>query len=112
MTTHDRRYTIVYNGEIYNFPELRAYAEADGYQFCSRADTEVILAGYARFGSRIVKQLRGEYKIKAEHLRQTALLAMSMLAGFSELKVEHVPRAQNARADALANRALDAKPGG
>jgi 2-C-methyl-D-erythritol 2,4-cyclodiphosphate synthase len=57
----------------------------------------------------IVKQLRGEYKIKAEHLRQTALLAMSTLAGFTDLTIEHVPRAQNARADALANQALDAK---
>jgi len=57
----------------------------------------------------VVKQLRGEYKVKAEHLRQTALLAMAALAAFTDLRLEHVPRAQNARADALANQALDAR---
>jgi 2-C-methyl-D-erythritol 2,4-cyclodiphosphate synthase len=71
------------------------------YKLTLRMDSELI-----------VKQLRGEYKIKAEHLRQTALLAMNTLAGFSDLKIEHVPRAQNARADALANRALDNAPKG
>lgn len=53
-----------------------------------------------------VKQLRGEYKIKAENLRQGALLAMSQLAAFRELRIEHVPRAENSRADALCNQAL------
>jgi 2-C-methyl-D-erythritol 2,4-cyclodiphosphate synthase len=71
------------------------------YKLTLRMDSELI-----------VKQLRGEYKIKAEHLRQTALLAMSTLANFSDLKIEHVPRAQNARADALANQALDNKLSG
>jgi 2-C-methyl-D-erythritol 2,4-cyclodiphosphate synthase len=54
-----------------------------------------------------VKQLRGEYKVKAENLRQTVMLAMAQLAGFSALTIQHVPRAENSRADALANRALD-----
>jgi ribonuclease HI len=59
-----------------------------------------------------VKQLKGEYRVKAENLRDTALFVMSQLAAFNNLKIEHVPREQNARADALANRALDeAKPG-
>lgn len=71
------------------------------YKLTLRMDSELI-----------VKQLRGEYKIKAEHLRQTALLAMSTLANFSDLHIEHVPRAQNARADALANQALDSKLSG
>nr|MDQ3022991.1 2-C-methyl-D-erythritol 2,4-cyclodiphosphate synthase [bacterium] len=71
------------------------------YKLTLRMDSELI-----------VKQLRGEYKIKAEHLRQTALLAMSTLAAFSALIIEHVPRAQNARADALANQALDSLPAG
>lgn len=53
-----------------------------------------------------VKQLRGEYKIKADNLRQGALLAMSQLANFRELRIEHVPRAENSRADALCNQAL------
>ena len=54
-----------------------------------------------------VKQLRGEYKVKAEHRKETVLLLMAALAAYDSLRIEHVPRAQNARADALANDALD-----
>jgi asparagine synthase (glutamine-hydrolysing) len=43
MTTADGRYTIVFNGEIYNFKQLRSELEADGEIFNSDSDTEVIL---------------------------------------------------------------------
>ncbi len=43
MCTADRRYWLVHNGEIYNFPDLRRGLEAKGYQFRTRTDTEVIL---------------------------------------------------------------------
>ena len=42
--------TIVFNGCIYNYPELRAELEAMGYAFFSHSDTEVILKAYARWG--------------------------------------------------------------
>jgi asparagine synthase (glutamine-hydrolysing) len=50
MQTPDRRFTIVYNGEIYNYRELRAELERDGWKFRSRSDTEVLLAGAAIWG--------------------------------------------------------------
>lgn len=57
-----------------------------------------------------VRQLRGEYKVKADNLRQSALLVMNQLAAFQELRIEHVPRAENSRADALCNQALGPPP--
>ena len=43
MSTPDGRYWIVFNGEIYNYVELRRSLEADGEVFCSTSDTEVLL---------------------------------------------------------------------
>src|SRR5260221_295856 len=45
------RYTIVHNGEIYNYRELRDLLQSKGYPFSSRTDTEVILAAYDHFGT-------------------------------------------------------------
>lgn len=45
------RYTILHNGEIYNYLELRAYLETKGYVFRSRSDTEVILAAFDHYGT-------------------------------------------------------------
>ena len=50
MTSLDGRYVISYNGEIYNFRELRSELEFDGHVFRSDTDTEVLLEGIARWG--------------------------------------------------------------
>ena len=47
MQTPDGRYTLIFNGEIYNFKELRGQL-ADAYDFKTESDTEVVLAAYAR----------------------------------------------------------------
>jgi asparagine synthase (glutamine-hydrolysing) len=52
---------IVFNGEIYNFLELREELAAGGVRFASRSDTEVILAGYARWGEGVLERLRGMF---------------------------------------------------
>src|SRR6266508_916087 len=59
MESWDGRYVIVFNGEIYNFPELREFLSAKGARFRTRSDTEVILEGYRHWGSAVVERLHG-----------------------------------------------------
>ncbi|HUJ95314.1 MAG TPA: asparagine synthase (glutamine-hydrolyzing) [Terriglobales bacterium] len=52
---------IVYNGEIYNFREVRKKLEDDGVQFVSNSDTEVLLKAYARWKERCLEEFRGMF---------------------------------------------------
>ena len=55
------RYTIVYNGEIYNYIELGRQLQNEGYVFHTRSDTEVLLAAYDYWGEECVQQLDGMF---------------------------------------------------
>jgi len=57
----DRSAWIVFNGEIYNFPELRPELEARGHRFYTKTDTEVIIHLYEEMGADCVKKLRGMF---------------------------------------------------
>ena len=59
MAYADGRYMLVFNGEIYNFIEIRKELETLGYKFSSDADSEVILAGYDKWGMDCVKKFNG-----------------------------------------------------
>ena len=61
MYSHDGNLVIVFNGEIYNFLELRAALENDGVIFKSHTDTEVILELYAREGTKCLDKLNGMF---------------------------------------------------
>jgi asparagine synthase (glutamine-hydrolysing) len=61
MTTRDGRYTLTYNGEIYNFNELRASLQARGYRFNSRSDSEVLLYAFAHWGPAALSRLNGMF---------------------------------------------------
>lgn len=64
------RYWITYNGELYNFRELRRELEARGFAFRSECDTEVLLAMYAAFGESMLDRLNGIFAFAiwdAEH---------------------------------------------
>src|SRR5690606_23304939 len=61
MASADGSLQVVFNGEIYNFRELRAELERDGWPFRSDADTEVLLAAYAKHGPAMVSRLRGMF---------------------------------------------------
>lgn len=61
MHTHDARYTIVYNGEVYNYRDVREDLVRKGSSFRSESDTEVILEAYRHYGKDCVKHLRGMF---------------------------------------------------
>jgi asparagine synthase (glutamine-hydrolysing) len=61
MTSHNGRYNIVFNGEIYNFKELRSYLENKGVSFQTNGDTEVLLELFAHYGHTSVHLLRGQF---------------------------------------------------
>lgn len=59
MSTPDGRFTIVFNGEIYNYLELRAALEKIGARFRSQSDTEVLLQAFAAWGEDLLPKLNG-----------------------------------------------------
>ncbi len=59
MSFANKRYWITFNGEIYNFLELRAELERKGYTFTSNSDTEVILASYVAWGEECLHKFNG-----------------------------------------------------
>lgn len=61
MQTHDGRYTITFNGEVYNYIELRELLIAEGYQFQTETDTEVILSAYDAWGIKCLEYFNGMF---------------------------------------------------
>ena len=76
MSSRDRRYWIVYNGEIYNYAELRAELEQLGQTFVTRTDTEVLLTAYSVWGANALKRFVGMFAFALlDTRRRTVLLA-------------------------------------
>ncbi len=74
MHSADGRAVIVFNGEIYNFRELRAELEKDGAQFRTEGDTEVILAAWQRWGVDCLEKLHGMFAFALYDLDKRQLL--------------------------------------
>ncbi len=65
---------IVYNGEIYNFREIRTRLQSAGMRFVSHCDTEVLLKAYAHWGERCLGELRGMFAFAIWDAKQSRLL--------------------------------------
>lgn len=74
MHSADGMLSITFNGEIYNYRELRAELQAKGYVFRSGSDTEVLLQLYADRGTAMVEQLRGMFTFGLWDARQRLLV--------------------------------------
>jgi asparagine synthase (glutamine-hydrolysing) len=91
MLSPSGRCWIAFNGEIYNFLELRAELERDGVVFRSRTDTEVILALYERLGIACLEKLRGMFAFALYDVRERRMFLVRDRVGVKPLCYHHGP---------------------
>lgn len=74
MASPDGRYVITFNGEIYNFPAIRAELEAAGERFAGHSDTEILLRAYQRYGAeKCLEKLHGMFAFGVWDCREETL---------------------------------------
>ncbi len=90
MATPDERVWVTFNGEIYNYPELRSDMEARGYSFRSNSDTEVILYLYREYGDSFYEYLDGDFGIGLWDSDKQQLVLCRDRAGVKPVYYAHV----------------------
>src|SRR5579864_3855734 len=87
----DEKLLIVFNGEIYNFPELKQTLEQKGHRFKTKTDTEVILHGYEEYGTEIFSMLDGMFAVAIWNIRERRLILARDRAGIKPLYFAKAP---------------------
>ena len=90
MVTQDGRYALTYNGEIYNFREIRADLVSRGYSFRSQTDSEVVLNAWAEWGSDCVLKFNGMFAFAIWDSTQQELSLVRDRYGIKPLYYAHV----------------------
>ena len=85
IANEDRSIVLVYNGEVYNFQELRESLEARGHVFRTLSDTEVVLRAYEEYGDEALNHLNGMFAFALYDARQNRLLLARDRAGIKPL---------------------------
>lgn len=94
MANEDGTLWLVFNGEIYNAPPLRAELEAAGHRFGSRSDSEVLLHGYEEWGKRgLLHRLKGMFAFAIYDVRRRELFAARDRFGIKPFVYTHAGRA-------------------
>jgi len=91
MHDSSRRFSIVFNGTIYNYPELREILIGKGYQFNSHSDTEVIVNAYACWGEDCVERLHGMFAFAIWDKQQQTLFLARDRMGIKPLYYAQAP---------------------
>lgn len=91
LTSHSKMNWITYNGEVYNFKELREELKARGYKFRTSTDTEVIVNLYEEFGLDFVKKLRGMFAIGIYDIKKNKLILIRDRIGIKPLYYSFQP---------------------
>lgn len=81
----DDRYVITYNGELYNYPELKATLRQSGFQFKTESDTEVILAAFAAYGKQAFVKFNGMFAFALYDKAEQAVYLVRDAAGIKPL---------------------------
>ncbi|MGL5819915.1 MAG: asparagine synthetase B family protein, partial [Phycicoccus sp.] len=92
MHTPDGRYTVVYNGEVYNYLDLRAELEAAGRTFTTDSDTEVVLEAFAHWGEAAFDRFNGMFGLAIWDRDEQRLTLARDHFGIKPLYVARVPR--------------------
>ncbi len=91
MISADGRYAITFNGEIYNYRELRQQLTTSGHKFTTETDTEVLLATFAEWGAECLPRLNGMFAFGVwDNQEQTLTLARDHV-GVKPLYYAHLP---------------------
>lgn len=92
MRSPDGRFTLVFNGAIYNFRELRGELEASGHAFYTQCDTEVLLAAYVQWREACLSRLRGMFAFAVWDSVEQILFAARDAFGIKPLYYARRPR--------------------